>query len=409
MPTIKLKFRSSLKANSEGTLYYQVIYQRQARHVATNYRIMSHEWSAKTDTFVISTTDSLRAQSLQLMVQQTGYEMQRAQSLMQRVLLAQPAATVDDLCLALKGMLPCPTVFDFLGAAVEQKRQQQRLGTWRTYLNTYRSFKKFRCGADLTFNQLTPTVVESYEAWLTAQRLKQNTIRFYLRTLHTLCSKAQREGLIAGDVKTLFARIRLSFVATRKRAISESELCLIERLRLPTDSPLALARDLFMFSFYTRGMSFVDMAFLRKGDLRHGLLSYCRRKTNQPLYIEWTAVQQAIVSRYVHLTQNTPYLLPIILDCKKNEYAQYQRQLENVNRSLKHVGIMVGLKQPLTTYVARHTWASIAQSMNISIAVISAGMGHQSCRTTQVYLSHIETSCVNEANQRIIQRITGGK
>lgn len=246
-------------------------------------------------------------------------------------------------------------------------------------------------------------MIERYEAWLVSRRLMQNSIRFYLRTLNTLLLKAVEQGLLKN--RELFSHVRLSYVTTVKRAITESELKAIERITLAEGSPLAFARDIFMFSFYMRGMSFVDIAYLRKTDLRNGLLVYCRKKTNQHLMVAWEKEQQQIVDRYAHLTKDSPYLLPIILQEDGTEYLQYQRVLDNVNNNLKKLGELIGLKMPLTTYVARHTWASVARDMNISVAIISEGMGHRSYKTTQVYLSSIDSSRINEANKKIIRRI----
>ena len=236
-------------------------------------------------------------------------------------------------------------------------------------------------------------------------KLKQNSIRCYLRTLNTLLCKAVEEGLLNNT--NLFSHVRLSYVKTTKRAISEKELKVIANLELPENSTMALARDIFMFSFYMRGMPFVDIAYLRKTDLRNGMWTYSRRKTNQCLMVEWEKAQQKILARYAHQMVGCSYLFPIITKEDGTEYQQYQRMQININRALKKIGEMAGLKMPLTTYVARHTWASVARDMNIPIAVISEGMGHNSIRTTQVYLNSIDISRINEANRRIIRRIGG--
>lgn len=103
-------------------------------------------------------------------------------------------------------------------------------------------------------------------------------------------------------------------------------------------------------------------------------------------------MHQEIVARYAHQTEETPYMFPIIKQADGTEYKQYKRVQEKVNRTLKKLGIMIGLKTPLTAYVARHSWASIARDMNIPIPIISEGMGHQSYKTTQVYLNSIDVS-----------------
>lgn len=299
------------------------------------------------------------------------------------------------------------TVFKFLQEQVTKKKLMRRYGTAKTYFNAYKRFMEFRKNVDLSFDELIPDIMEHYEAWLIDRRLKQNSIRCYLRTLCTLLYKAVDEGIITD--RKLFSRVRLSYVKTTKRAISEKALKAIACLQLPEDTTIAFARDIFMFSFYMRGMPFVDIAYLRKTDLRNGMLTYCRKKTNQCLTVEWENAQQKIIARYAQQTKNSPYLLPIIRKVDGTEYRQYQCMQTNINRALKKIGEMIGLKMPLTVYVARHTWASIARDMNISIAVISEGMGHNSIKTTQVYLNSIDTSRINEANKKIIRRINGRK
>ena len=246
--------------------------------------------------------------------------------------------------------------------------------------------------------------MECYGAWLIDRRLKQNSISCYLRTLCTLLYKATGEGVMIE--RNLFKRVRLAYVKTTKRAISEKELKTIASLQLPGDTTIAFARDIFMFSFYMRGMPFVDMAYLRKIDLKNGILAYSRKKTNQYLTVEWEKEAQEIIDRYAYLNPDSPYLLPIIQKEDGTERKQYHRMLENINYNLKKIGEMTGLKMPLTTYTARHTWASVARNMDISISIISEGMGHNSIKTTQVYLNSIDVSRINEANKKIIRRIS---
>ena len=216
--------------------------------------------------------------------------------------------------------------------------------------------------------------------------------------------KAANNGMLSEERK-LFSHVRLSYATTTKRALSEADILALQNLKLEAGTTLAFARDMFMFSFYMRGMPFVDIAYLKKSNLKNGILTYRRKKTNQPLLVEWEQVHQEIVERYAHQTVGSPYMFPIIKQTDGTEYKQYKRVQEKVNRTLKKIGIMMGLKTPLTAYVARHSWASIARDINIPIPVISEGMGHQSYKATQVYLNSIDTSKISEANRTIIQRI----
>ena len=142
-------------------------------------------------------------------------------------------------------------------------------------------------------------------------------------------------------------------------------------------------------------------AYLKKSDLKNGLLSYRRKKTGQQLQMKWEACMQEIVKRHPNVT--TEYLLPVITDPAVPERRQYENALHLVNRKLKEVAERAGLAVPLTMYVSRHSWASIARRMNIPLSIISEGMGHDSETTTQIYLASLDTSVIDRANELILK------
>ncbi len=407
MTTIRLKFRSSSLLGMMGTLYYMVIHKRCVKWINTGYHIYREEWDENTESLKIPHNGERKAELIQIK-SAMAQEIKRRKRIICELESSHIDFSLSELCAAFGELPSCKTIFTFLREQVSRQERLQRLGTARTYYNAYMRFREFRKEIDLAFAELTSDMIEEYEAWLTNRNLMQNTIRFYLRTLNTMLSKAEGEGLL-NDAGILFCRVHLSYVKTTKRAVSVFDIRAIQALHLPEKSILAFARDIFMFSFYMRGMPFVDIAFLKKTDLKNGMLSYCRRKTNQHLTVAWEKEQRHIVERYAKQAENSPYMLPIIRKTDGTEYRQYQRMQENINRALKKIGNMVGLKMPLTTYVARHSWASIARDLNIPITVISEGMGHQSYKTTQVYLDSIDTSRINEANRTIIRRICRGR
>lgn len=264
-------------------------------------------------------------------------------------------------------------------------------------------FMEFRGNEDLAFSQMTSEMMEMYPAWLWNRGVGQNTVAFYLRTLRTLYNKALEAG--QAPPNDIFAHVQTSNVRTAKRAITVKEIRKIGNLKLPSGFSLDKARDLFLISFYLRGMAFVDMAFLKKTDLKCSMINYNRRKTHPNLNIEWMKPMQAIIDKYAEQTKESPYLLPILTGKESSPYTAYRKMEHNTNYNLKKIGEMVGLKIPLATYVARHTWASVALHMNIPIATISQGMGHNSYKTTQIYLQSIDVATTNEANKKIIQQV----
>ena len=172
---------------------------------------------------------------------------------------------------------------------------------------------------------------------------------------------------------------------------------------LTENASLDYARDMFLISFYLRGMPFVDMVYLKKKDLQNGFVRYCRQKTAQRLIIQWETHMQSIMEKYPE--NATQYLLPIITIEDGTERKQYCRKGLFINRKLKMIGNMVGLNIPLSMYVARHSWASAARDKNVPLSVISKALGHDSETTTQIYLSSIKTSIVDQANEKILKEL----
>ena len=402
MATVKIKFRASSVAGKEGTLYYHIIHQRKLRWISTDYHVYPEEWNARKSSVIVSNSNNRQAH-LQLIQSQIDWEMKQMQCIIHDKEMDGVSYSVDDLANEIQQLPTSQSVFTFFRKQIAKKEQMQCVGTKNNYTNAVNRFIEFRNQKDLTFSQMTADMMEMYQAWLWNRGVGQNTVSFYLRTLRTLHHKAVEAGQATSN--DIFAHVQTANVRTAKRAISIKDIRNIEKLELQIGSSIDKARDLFLLSFYLRGMAFVDMAFLKKSDLKCGMVSYNRRKTHQNLNIEWIKPMQAIIDKYAEQTKDSPYMLPILTGKETSPYTQYRKVEYNTNYNLKKIGKMIGLKIPLTTYVARHTWASIALHMNIPIATISEGMGHNSYKTTQIYLESIDVATINEANKRIIRKI----
>ena len=294
------------------------------------------------------------------------------------------------------------TLFRYMESHIDCLQRYGHYRTAETYRATLNSFSRFRKGEDVRLDEIVPKLVADYEACLKEKGLCPNTIVFYLKHLRSVYNQAVDDGLVQ-DCRP-FRKITVSVEKTTKRAVS---LHSIRRLKLMDlyDSPVkCMARDLFLLSFYLRGMSFVDMAHLRKRDLSNGVLSYRRQKTGQLLTIRWEPCMDCLAARYA-APPSSPYLLSIIRDADGDTRRQYQSALALVNRHLKELGRIIRSPLPLTMYVARHSWATIARKEGIPLSVISEGMGHDSENTTQIYLASFEANVVDEANRKILSRL----
>lgn len=287
----------------------------------------------------------------------------------------------------------------FCRELVLELEQNGKLNTAETYTSAISSFGHFIAdGTDVTLGNLNAGIMIRYENYLAARGLCRNTTSFYMRNLRAMYNRAVEKGYV--EQKMPFRHVYTGVDKTVKRAIAAHAIRMIRDLDLGNNPSMDYARDMFMFSFYTRGMSFIDMAYLRKSDLSNGILSYRRQKTKQLLTIRWETQMQEIVGKY-H-TEKSPYLLPIIKDADADIRKQYRNATHLVNDKLKKIGKRLGIDTPLTTYVARHTWASIAKNSRIPVSVICEGLGHDSEKTTEIYLASLDSSVIDEANKIII-------
>ncbi len=404
MTSIKVKFRPSSVRGKEGTIYYQIIRGRVVRQLKTNYRIYAEEWNENRATVILCGCNNERYGYLFLLRGRINRDIRRLEKIsVSLVNTYRNSYTADDIIQKFQDTVTDDSFFSFMKEVIVQLKRLNRDRTAETYTATLSSFLRFQNRKDVLMEEMTSDLMQEYEAYLKASGIVMNTISFYMRILRAVYNRAVEKGIV--EQRNPFRHVYTGIDKTVKRALALKEIRKIKELDLTFYPALDFARDMFLFSFYTRGMSFVDMAYLQKSDLKNGVLVYRRRKTGQQLSVKWEECMQAIVDKYkVRVMPDWPYLLPIItvMDAKKVR-KQYKNSLYAVNLNLKRVAARIGLSIPLTTYVARHSWASIARNKNIPLAVISEAMGHDSELTTQIYLASLECSVIDKANTLILK------
>lgn len=403
MATIKVKYRPSTVKGREGTLFFQIIHRRIARQINTGYRLFTHEWDcAQGRVDVTSATDDVRHRYLEALETDLKKDLSRLQAIVTRIEGSGRNYDADGI-VALFGTARNDVGFvAFARTLIAHLSGIGRTSISTAYATTISSFLRFLDDRrDVALADFDSDLMQAYEVWLRAGGLCPNSSSYYIRNLRAIYNRAVERELTVQNHP--FRHVYTGVDKTVKRAVPLRVIRRIRDMDL-TDSPaLDYARDMFMFSFYTRGMSFVDMAFLQKKDLHNGILSYRRRKTNQLLTIKWEKPMQDIVDKYD--TTASPYILPIIRDIGRDGRRQYKNVAHFVNIKLKSIGRRINLDIPLTTYVARHGWASIARSKNIPLATISEAMGHDSETTTRIYLASLDTSVVDRANHIILSSL----
>lgn len=398
MVSVKLKFRPSKIDGKEGSLYYQIIYNRVVRQIAIPYKIYAHEWDSKTE-YVNLCGCLERKNYLDSINWIVRADIQRINTIYNRFQSQDIEFNIDSIIDEFTNMASGMTMFVFMECIISQYLRKGQLRTSETYATTLNSFRKFRGGVDISVQDINSEILETYERYLYDNNLSPNTILFYIKHLRAVYNRAVDEELIVD--KKPFKRISTTMEKTVKRAIPVKILKRLKSMDLNHSRSKCFARDMFLFSFYTRGMSFVDIAYLQKSNLKSGELFYRRKKTNQLLSIHWENCMQEILNKY-QSNDDSPYLFAIIGNDDKDARQQYLNALYRINRQLRIIGQEVGLNQPLTMYCARHSWASIAREEGIPLSVISEGMGHDSEKTTQIYLASIKTEVIDKANRKIL-------
>ena len=305
------------------------------------------------------------------------------------------------------------SLFQFMNLLIALLLKNGQYRTSLHYRATLNSFKRYRDNKDIALREIDAEVMRSYEAYLhhTAE-VCRNTSSFYLRILRATYNKAVAKGLTPQQYP--FTDVYTGIAPTRKRAIPTEDVSQIKHWESVKDlTPKEeMARDTFLISFYLRGISFIDLAHLRKSDLKEGYLHYTRSKTRQRLTIRWEDEMQELLEKYQAQTASSPYLFPFLvddgnksqntIDKKEDEARLYHNAEARISYHLRKFGAKIGIKGKLTLYVARHSWATAARDNDISISVISEALGHHSETTTQIYLNSIKSSEVDDANAKIL-------
>ena len=396
MATIKVKLRPSSVVERAGTIYYQVTHRRATQQITTIIRLQPDEWDTIGEQVVVSVADKNIIQN------RIDSDIALLKRIVKDLNNSGVTYSVGDIVKRFKSPECHVLVLDFMQNQIRLMRNANRLGTALNYEKTMKNFVKFLGGVNLPFSAMTEQVIADYNAFLVQRGMVRNSISFYMRIMRAVYNKAVRQKLV--EQSHPFTEVYTGIDRTRKRAVSESVISQLYKLNLAEGTPLALARDIFIFSYCTRGMAFVDIAYLKRENIQNGVICYARRKTGQLLSVRIEPSIQRIIDRYSSAL--SPYVFPILTSTEtKPAYEEYQVAINNHNRQLRRLSKMLPAGCKLTSYTSRHSWATAARNHNVPISVISAGMGHTSEQTTQIYLTMLENSVIDDANQGLIRSL----
>ena len=279
----------------------------------------------------------------------------------------------------------------------ENSHCKSTIDNYRTAVRSFLSFLS-QTKQEISLRSVNANLMKGYQHWLLQKSVRLNTVSCYMRSLRKLFHEAKLK-----DCDACFRNVFTGNAQTEKRALDTEQIQSLKNLRLTMGSFLRMARDLFLFSFYAQGMPFVDLAFLRKSNIRNGYIVYSRHKNGQTIRIKIERQMQDIINMYAR--KESPYLFPILSVTDPNAaMREYETKLRYYNNALKKLARMAGLTS-LSSYQVRHSWASLAFSSNIELSVISKGLGHTNPQTTLIYIREIDDNRVSDANRMLINAV----
>ena len=402
MATVKVKFRKSSVEGKAGTIYYQLCHKQSNRQITTRMRVLPHWWDAEKETFIAEADNNGLSAHYQQQIEKDLLCIRRILCEWDGEGRDYTLADVIDHFRTLNEN--GDTVLSCLATLIDELKNDGQWGNARNLQRALNSFSDFLGGLDRPLKQVDERLVMEYEQWLRTRKVSKNSSSFYMRTLRSAYNKVISRNQMEQTFP--FRNVYTGVERTRKRAVPEDIMVRLQKLDLTHSAPLAFSRDMFIFSYCTRGMAFVDIAYLKKEDVSGGILSYVRHKTGQRLTVRIEPLIEEIIERYEPLVHNSPYLFPIITSNDPEEaFRQYQTALGYHNRKLKKLGKLTGENLHLSSYTARHSWATVAGKHNVTLSVISAGMGHTSEKTTLIYLDSVENSLIDKANEEILEAL----
>lgn len=397
--SIKIVLDSKPMSNGQHTIYLRIIKDRQSKKIALSMKcekkyfdneqfLKGHENYKEQNKLLIS----LKA---------------RAEKIVRDFQLDGNNFSLEDFENKFKGKSDIKNVkvSVFYDELIDELERSGRMGYAKSFRDTKKSFLKFT-GSSILFKDINSILIEKYEVYLRENNNQNGGIAFKMRHLRVFFNKAIKRGVMHRD-NYPFEVYKVSKIKpeNNKRAVSIDEFKKIRDVNLSGYPELIEAYNYFMFSVFTRGMNFADMAKLQWTDIQNGRIYYNRSKTKKSFSIEVNEKIQEILDYYQNEKRQSPFVFPILLKedmTPKQIQYRLQKVLTRYNLKLKKIAVLAGVEKNLTSYVARHSFATILKSLGTSVEKISEMMGHGNVQITMSYLKDFENEDLDIENRKLL-------
>lgn len=302
---------------------------------------------------------------------------------------------------------------DFMNEVIVELQQEGRFATANIYKYALRAFTQSVGGGEIFWGGLNRRALHRFQTYLEDLQKSYNTISTYIRALHAVYNRAVDRGLVAGEFR-LFANLKTGVTSEKKRAVTASQMQKL--VHTPENRKLSpkicQAQDTLSLMILLQGMPYTDLAHLHKNDLNGELLTCHRQKTGTELCVKVVPEAMVLIDRYRNYEPDSPYLLNFLSGtCSDKEaFKEYQGKLRELNLHLSKLPELCGVEGvKVSSYTARHTWATLAKYCQVPEEIISEGLGHSSLEVTRTYLKSFGGDELEKANRIIINYIITGR
>ena len=402
MATIKIVLKDKALSNGLFPIYLRITKHRKRKLISTGYSCEKSQWNENKDEFRKGYPSYVQKNATLTKLKN------RAEDLFSDHLANGNDLTLDEfeeLFFSFKSDKKV-TVNDFWQEYIDDLNTSGRTGNARYYKESKSSFFSFLNEKSIFFKDITPTLLNKYEVYMRSRGSGDSGIAVRMRAVRAIYNNAISKGLVSKEDYP-FENYKVSKLkaTSNKRAISYDNVQKIREQDLSENPTLINSRNYFIFSYYTRGMNFYDMMKLTWDNISEDKIIYTRSKTKAKLTVKITEPLFEILTFYKAQKRKTKYIFPIIL---KEDFTPQQleyrkeKTLKKFNKDLKKIAELCEIDAKITSYVARHSFATNLKQKGVSTDVISEAMGHQNVAITQAYLKELESSVIDEAVEKLL-------
>lgn len=394
-------YTSKILKNGEHPIMLRVIKNRKSKYISVGHSCEIKLWDVKNER---PRKSHPHKRLLDILIET---KIQEAQKNLLDMEIKQKHFSIESVTKKIRNDIPTKNVFEFIDSIVAQKKLEKKLGTSGVYKQTKAMLQSFTKSDTLLFSDITPSFLNKYESFFRMKGTKEISISYYMRTLRAVCNKAITDGFCPKDFYP-FNEYSIGKLSTKtvKRAITKEDIKKIIALVIPKTSRLYHSKNYFLFSYYTMGTNFNDICTLKWDNIHKNRLKYIRAKTNKPYDVGLLEPAIDILNFYKKKYRDeSGYVFPILNsfhDSPQRIKNRINKILKQTNEDLKEIAKLANINVNLTTYVARHTYATVLKHSGVSTSIISEALGHDSEKTTQIYLDTFENKVLDDANKNLL-------